>query len=342
MTDSIAFRGLAHRNRYATPQLPVVAEGAVSVPVVSAVNYPRVDIAGGGQRVVVTVDSSVECSAISAGGVAFTSFAIDDATHVSGVPGAHAAGVVDVVVTNSIGNSTTGTGLITYWSPLQITGVTRYFDSSKSVTDAGAGAVSSWVDQTVNADAATQAVGANRPILTSNAFGTMPSIRFSPQQWLTATGEMAISPFSYFAVVKYTSSDSTVAEPVYNPALTIIGGSGGWSNFGMSAGAIVYNSYDVAPETWGSNCNDGVAHLVGVTSDATPSRQGYKDGAAVGAASTLGGVASAYWDQLGVGFNNVDGFDGDIGAVISLDGAVISAPDLAALTEWSQQRFGSA
>lgn len=93
------------------------ATGGGSVPVVSAVSYDVVDTAGGGQRVVVTVNSSTGCTAIAAGGVAFTSFAIDDGTHVSGIPGAHAAGVVDVVVTNATGPSTTGTGLIEYWSP---------------------------------------------------------------------------------------------------------------------------------------------------------------------------------------------------------------------------------
>ncbi len=321
--------------------IPVVEESVGSVPVVSAVNYPRIDIAGGGQRVVVTVDSSTGCTAISAGGVAFTSFAIDNATHVSGIPGAHAAGVVDVIVTNATGTSTGGTGLIEYWSPLQITGITRYFDSNKSVTDAGAGAVSQWVDQTVNADTQVQAVGANRPIQTADVFGTgCPSIKFTPEQWVAGSGESAITPFSMFAIVKYTSSDATATDTVLNPSLTILGGSG-WSDFGMSAGAIAYKSFDVAEESWGTNCNDGNSHLVGMTSDATPTRKGYKDGAEVGSPSALGGVAAAYWDHIGDGYGNVDGFDGDIGAIITLGATVISVGDLANLTGWAQQRFGT-
>ncbi len=102
---------------------------AGSVPAVSAVSYPYVDVLGGGQRVVVTVDSSTGCTGITAGAVAFTSFAIDDATHVSGIPGAHAAGVVDVVVTNATGPSTTGTGLIEYFDPTSL--VDLYLDGTQ-------------------------------------------------------------------------------------------------------------------------------------------------------------------------------------------------------------------
>jgi hypothetical protein len=93
------------------------AAGGGAVPVVYSVSYTFVDTDGGGQRVVVEVDDSTGCTAIKAGGVSFASFATDDSTHVSGVPGAHSAGVVDVVVTNAGGDSTTGTGLIEYWQP---------------------------------------------------------------------------------------------------------------------------------------------------------------------------------------------------------------------------------
>ncbi len=91
---------------------------AGAVPVVSAITYAVGNPAGGGTtRRVVTVNDSTGCTGIKAGGVAFTSFAIDSSFTVSGIPGAHAAGVVDVVVTNATGDSTTGTGLYEYWAP---------------------------------------------------------------------------------------------------------------------------------------------------------------------------------------------------------------------------------
>jgi hypothetical protein len=314
-------------------------------PVVSAVNYSFVDTSGNGQRVVVTVNNSATCIGISAGGVTFTSFAIDDSTHVSGIPGAHAAGVVDVVVTNYGGDSTTGTGLIEYWDPSQITGVTRYFDSSKNVTDAGGGEVSSWID-IVGADNGTQATSINRPILTASIFGTMPSIKFTPEQWLTLSiGESALTEFSYFLVMKTISAldFSTAITPGFNPALTFLGGSG-WNGFGVDGGAIAYKSYDVALETWGSGVNNGLPHIIGMTSDhfnATPTRQGYLDGAVIGSTSALGGTNLSYYDHLGDGIGNVDGFNGDVGAFISLGGTVISVGDLTKLTAWSKQRFGT-
>lgn len=308
-------------------------------PTVSAVSYGVVDTAGAGQRIVVTVSDSTGATGITAGGVAFTSFAIDDATHVSGIPGAHAAGVVDVVVLTPVGNGI-GVGLIEYWDPSEITGATRYWDSSKNVTDAGGGEVSSWIDG-IAADDGTQAVSINRPILTASVFDTMPSIKFTPEQWLTlSAGEGPISPFSYFIVMKTTSTDATPSDITFNVATTFLGGSG-WSGFGMSNGTIAYKSFDVAEEAWGSGINDGNAHLIGMTSDATPTRQGYLDGSATGTPTALAGSADSYYDHIGNGLANVDGFDGDVGAFISLGGTVISGGDLTKLNAWSQQRFGT-
>lgn len=313
-----------------------------SSPVISAVNYGLVDIAGGGQRVVVTVNSSVGCTAISAGGVAFTSFAIDNATQVSGIPGAHAAGVVDVIVTNATGGSIGGTGLLEYWSPLDITGVTRHFDSSKSVTDAGAGAVSSWIDQTGAADDFTQATGGLRPTLTASVFGTMPSIRTTPTTILDATtGEAAVAGGSFFFVIKTTSADTTAAESV-NVPLTILGGSG-WNGIGMNAGSPAIKVYDRAEQAFGSGANDGNAHIIGITSDGTggaPVTKGYIDGSQVGVSDNSAGTELIYYDKIG-GYLGGDGFDGDLGAIISVGGAVISGGDLTKLTNWAKQRFGT-
>ncbi len=161
MTDSIAFRGFAHRNRYPTVAVPVI-EG--SVPVVSAVSYGVVDTAGGGERIVVTVDSSVGCTSIAAGGAAFTSFTIDDATHVSGVPAAHAAGIVDVVVTNATGPSTTGTGLIEYFTPSDLTPTLALLPGDYAVVGTqGVDAIGTWQDSSGNNYDAVSSGGVSAP-----------------------------------------------------------------------------------------------------------------------------------------------------------------------------------
>ncbi len=318
--------------------------GNATKPTVISTNYSIIDTTGSGQRVIVEVDTSVGCKGIMISDtyVRFHHFKIEDATHVSGIAPAHAAGAVSISVMNAGGWSAAAPGLIEYWDPTAITGVTRYFDSSKNVTDAGGGEVSSWID-VVGADTATQATAINRPILTPNVFGTMPSIKFTPEQWLGLSGgEAAISPFSYFIVMKTISSAdyTTATTPAFNPGLTFLGGSG-WNGFGVDGGMVAYKSYDVALETWGSGVNDGDPHIIGMTSDVTPTRQGYIDGVAAGTPTALAGTPVSYYDHLGNGLGNVDGFDGDIGAFISLGGTVISAPDLAKLNAWSKQRFGT-
>lgn len=106
----------AVKHRFLRSVIPPSGGGAV--PIVSAITnnigYPA---GGGTTRRVITVNDSTGCTGATLGGVAMTSFLVDDATHVSGIPGAHAAGVVDVVVTNASGPSTTGTGLYEYWDP---------------------------------------------------------------------------------------------------------------------------------------------------------------------------------------------------------------------------------
>lgn len=146
-----------------------------AVPVVSAVSYDVVDPAGGGERVVVTVNDSTGCTAIKSdvggGEVAWTSFAIDDGTHVSGIPGAHASGVVDVVVTNATGDSTTGTGLIEYFCAHDLTPTCELLPGAYAVIGTqGVDAVGTWTDASGSANHAQSLGGVNAPPV--SALGT--------------------------------------------------------------------------------------------------------------------------------------------------------------------------
>jgi hypothetical protein len=138
-----------------------------SVPVVVGVSYGVVDTAGGGQRLVVEVDDSTGCTAIAVSGgvmgsVSFTSFAIDDATHVSGIPGAHASGVVGVVVTNASGDSTTGTGLLEYFAPHDLSPNMELLPGAYTITGTqGLDAVGKWDDASGQANYVVKAGGSN-------------------------------------------------------------------------------------------------------------------------------------------------------------------------------------
>ncbi len=252
------------------------------------------------------------------------------------------AGVVsDLAVTTP--NGTSAPTSFTYWSPVQITGIKAALDSNKGVT-ASAGAVGTWLDQSANAISYTQATGANKPQQVANSFGNLPGIQFTPEQWLSGTGFANVTAWSYFAVVKWTSTDATATNggaPVtnYNAPLTLFGASGGWSAFGASAGAINYSKYDKAPVTAGSGLNDGNPHLIGATGDATPNIKLYSGATQQGATSSPGGVAGTYYDRVGDGYSNTDGFSGTAGALISVS-QVITSLDLTSLYQWAQQRFG--
>lgn len=98
------------------------AASGPSPTTISAMNHYVIDTSGGGQRLVFTVADSTGCTSlqISGGGPAGTAFAIDDATHVSCLAPAHAAGAVSWTVTNGGGPSAPFAGS-QYWNPSVLT-----------------------------------------------------------------------------------------------------------------------------------------------------------------------------------------------------------------------------
>ena len=95
----------------------------------------------GGDHVVIQVNDSTGATGATVGGVALSGFTIDDATHVSGTTGAHAAGAVDVIVTSGGGASSPLVGAYEYWSPLQIPGLTLFLDTPGYAI---AGGIATW------------------------------------------------------------------------------------------------------------------------------------------------------------------------------------------------------
>ena len=94
-----------------------------AAPTVSAIS-PTSGPAAGGTSVTVTGTGFAAGATVTVGGVACGSVVVNSATELTCVTGAHAAGVVDVVVTVSSQASTGGTGLFTYYTPSAPTGVT--------------------------------------------------------------------------------------------------------------------------------------------------------------------------------------------------------------------------
>jgi len=318
----------------------------VAAPTVSALSLAVLDTAGGGQPTVVTGTGFVSGCTCTIGGTAGTVTYVN-ATTINVVPGARAAGSsLAVVVTNpdTQTSGTSGNGLAKYWTPAQITGIDTYFDANKGVTTS-AGAVTTWVDQSANAASFTQGTGGNRPTQVANAFGTLPCIRYVQQRWVRGTSRPLVSGNSMFFVGKWTSSDASSANAGVNPPLTVIGdsGGGGGDSLGASAGLIAHCSFDGGAwnqRTRGSGLNNGSTRLIGSTHTTGGVISLYSGATVQGATFSGATYMSVVYDTLGAGYTDVDGFIGDIGAIIVVDG-IISGGDLADLYAWSKQRFGA-
>ena len=96
---------------------------ATLAPTVTAVT-PNSGITLGGTPVVITGTNFTGATGVTFGGAAATGVTVLNSTTITAITPAHAAGVVDVVVTTPLGSGT-GTGLYTYLtlSPV-VTGVT--------------------------------------------------------------------------------------------------------------------------------------------------------------------------------------------------------------------------
>ncbi len=299
-------------------------------PTVSAVSYGFVDVLGGGQRVVVTVDSSVGCTGITAGGVAFTSFAIDNATHVSGIPGAHAAGVVDVVVTNAAGPGT-GTGLIEYFDPTSL--VDLYLDSTQY-------AVGAWTKRK-GADV-TQATGAAQPAVGATLGGRATVDFDGTDDRLTGAAlNTYADPTHWWSLVLFSADTaSSNGSPAYNnDALWTDSGNGG-TGMAIKTGATV--------QVFGNTVNDSTSISLSTWTAAIGKYDGTKLYARLGSAAWGAGTACAgLGDGLGtsiiVGGNYVpfEFFDGRM-AVLAIGKTIPSDADILKFLGVINQQWGTA
>lgn len=95
----------------------------MAVPVITSVT-PSSGPAAGGTTLHAIGTGFTGTTGATLGGTAVTSFTVVDDTHLTVVAEVHAAGLVNLVVTNGTGPSTTGTGVYTYVAAPVITSVT--------------------------------------------------------------------------------------------------------------------------------------------------------------------------------------------------------------------------
>lgn len=318
-----------------------------SAPVLSALSHEVADPVGGGQEVVITGLGLLGVSIVDFGG-AGAAFAVDSDTQIRAVPPAHAIGVVNVTVTSPAGTS--NALAFEYWSPAQLAGIDGYFDSRKGVALTGS-EVDTWEEQ--SRLAAYSSLG-TKPLLVSDVLGAgVPAVRFTDGlSAVSGTWRGLPSGSSRFWVAKYTSEDDTFDAYAGNLPLTVVGdGTGGvYTNAGMLGGQLAMTQY---PPFWdggvgvrnAAGLNDGVARLLGITHDASDDEVvAYVDGDRQGEAIDSTPYNTTYdgWSAVGGGYPTpgADGFVGDLGAVVVVDGVIASA-ELTKLAAWARQSFGA-
>lgn len=312
-------------------------------PTISSLNFTVGDPAGAGQSVIIT---GTNCSTVSACTFGGTSATItgQTATTVTVTLPAHAAGLVDVVITNPDGSATATNGF-EYWEPKQISSIVACWDAEKGVTDSSG--VTDWLDQSGNAHDLTEST--NKFTYTPSAFGSLHGLTSTGNKLLSTSRVVQNSGRSVFWVAKYTSTKSTRLEYAGNAPLTVIGDASGSvnNNAGHDAGTLCYMNYDgVTPwasTTRGSSLNDDTTRLYGWTHDTSGNLKAYVGTSQQGTtASQVYDTTAAAFNTIGQGFGGLllDGFAGTIAMALVVN-AIISGADLTKLNAWSQQRWGT-
>lgn len=119
------------------------------------------------------------------------------------------------------------------WTPADLSGLQLWMDAADAatITDAGGGAVSQWVDK-ASSLAFTQGTGGNRPTLVPNAYNGLPTVRFDGADWL-ATGTNGLlrnAPCASLALVAMNTDRTRVGV-----ALNVSVGTGSSARFVAAA-----------------------------------------------------------------------------------------------------------
>ncbi len=134
------------------------------------------DPAGGGlTRTVTGTGFNAGVSGVTAGGTACTSVVVVNDTTLTCIMPAHAAGLVDIVVTGPGGSGTLTNGY-EFFAP-SATNQTLRLKSTAGVTESS-GAVSQWNDQSGAGRNFTQSTEANKPTYSATSFNGRPGITF--------------------------------------------------------------------------------------------------------------------------------------------------------------------
>ena len=194
----------------------------VAAPTVTSI-APAAGRVAGGTTVTITGTAFTGATAVTIGGVAATGVTVVNATSISAVTGAHAAGAVNVVVTTPAGSGT-GAGLFTYIAAPTATSIgpaTGPIAGGTTVTIRGA-ALTGASSVTIGGVAASSIVVVDATTITAvtpaHAAGAVDVVVTTPWGTFTGTGF-----FTYAAVPTVTSITPAAGTVAGGTAVTITG-----------------------------------------------------------------------------------------------------------------------
>ncbi len=316
---------------------------AVAAPAISSLNWSLGRIQGGGLAIVATGTNLSGATNVVIGGNSVAPTSSTSTTCTFALP-AHAAGVVTVAVTTAGGTSNTLS--FEYWAPTQITGVDSYFDPELGVTTATG--VSQWTDQ-IGTRTVTQGTGANQPVYTASAFGTLHGLTPNGSQTLAAASPRTFATgISVFAILKTTDTRTSGGVGYAGDAPnTIVGDSSASVNlgFGTDVAKVEFETFNAgwtSTQSTGITINDGVAHMMGFTFSTGNTITLYNGATSCGSGSqTYGNSGACEWNTIFGGFSTTDNANNTTcGPLIFVQG-IVSGGDLAKLWAWGQQGWGA-
>ncbi|GAB3399423.1 IPT/TIG domain-containing protein [Flindersiella endophytica] len=327
----------------------------ISVPILSSLDCNVADPAGG-DLITITGANLADATSVHVGAVPVPAsfFTANTATSLTFPMPVTSVGTHNVLVTT--GRGVSNILPIEAWSPSQINGIDGYFDSRKGVTVTGSDVIT-WTEQ--SRGAGHMSFEDRRPTRVNRVFGSQPAIRFAKPgtphnaQCVKAPAVRALdSGSSVFWVGKWTSTDTTATQTP-NAPLTVVGdlSAVGYTMAGAKGGELRHSQYTGAAYTFtdrGSGLNDGTTRLVGWTHATSGDLKAYVGTTQRGATATGISYFTQFngWNAVGGGHGGDntradDGFEGDLGAVVIVNG-VITGTDMTKLHTWSRAGFRAA
>lgn len=326
----------------------IVAGGLGAAPSVASVSPNVGDVGGGGEAITILGDDFVNGATVTIGGVSATSVTWVSATEITCVPGAHAAGVVDIVVTNpdTQDSGASGDNLFEYWAPSEETLGLLLMPGDYAVAGAqGVNAVGTWTDSSGNNLDAVSDGGVDAPIASSGCpdFVAADALFLSIAESI-ADGGTPMATLTAGTIVAILEADIAEADAAAYANPSIIAGNAASPNLQFSDVGIKGVTYDDGVADYitcvAGAAATGVSHIAflrwnGATFECRRNGGSFVNEPILAATLSAGNVGPQ--TEIGRSFAGTQHFDGRI-KLIAISATAISDALCNKFRTWAQQQ----